>query len=66
MKQYFGMGQKLCIRSSQLHYWGVGISVLQVFSNCEEQQRSLHAIEEPLTTNWLMGGSLLWTFVNIH
>jgi len=57
------MGWKLCTQSSQLHIWGVGVSILLMFLNSENWWKFLYAVEKPRTTSWQMGGSLLWTFV---
>ncbi len=57
------MGQKFCTRLSQLHFGGVGINVLQMFLNCEERWKSLHAFEKPPTTSWWTNRGLLWMFV---
>jgi hypothetical protein len=57
------MGPKLCTRSSRLHVSGVGTSILQTLSNCEEWRRSLYVVEESITTNWWMNRCLLQTFV---
>jgi len=57
------MGQKLCTRSSQLHFWGVEVCVFQKFLNYEERWRSLYAIKELSIISWWIGGGLLWTFV---
>ncbi len=54
------MGWKLCTRSSQLHFWRVGINVLQTFSNYEEWRGSLHVAKKPPITYWWMGGSLYY------
>jgi hypothetical protein len=49
-----------------LHFQGVGTSILQTFSNCEEWQRSLYVVEEPPTTSWWTGRGLLRMFVETN
>jgi hypothetical protein len=59
------MTREFCLRSSKLHIWRTGTSILQMVLNYEWWWKGLHAITKHSTTNYWMCEGWLWTSVKL-